>query len=162
MTAFTMRCIKGDLLSPAPMFRRCSSSRVPRQGTGAIHGIPVRPSMRSGPMHPSGWLGSHERLSGTGSRHTRLTTTLFLCCTAKHRELPQTVCIFSATEWNSGRTAMPSGSAHEFEDFARDCVRLAEQADTPELREKLLNLAREWMRAVMDQEDIVTNSQAAE
>ena len=57
---------------------------------------------------------------------------------------------------------MPSGSAHEFEDFARDCVRLAEQADTPELREKLLNLAREWMRAVMDQEDIVTNSRAAE
>jgi hypothetical protein len=57
---------------------------------------------------------------------------------------------------------MPSGSAHEFEDFARDCVRLAEQADTPELREKLLNLAREWMRAVMDQEDIVTTSQAAE
>ena len=57
---------------------------------------------------------------------------------------------------------MPSGSAHEFEDFARDCVRLDEQADTPELREKLLNLAREWMRAVMDQEDVVTNSQAAE
>ena len=28
-------------------------------------------------------------------------------------------------------------------------LRLAEQADTPELREKLLNLAREWMRAVM-------------
>jgi hypothetical protein len=37
-----------------------------------------------------------------------------------------------------------SGPAHEFEEFARDCVRLAEQADTPELREKLLNLAREW------------------
>ena len=44
---------------------------------------------------------------------------------------------------------MSSGSAKEFEEFARDCVRLAEQADTPELREKLLNLAREWMRAVM-------------
>ena len=28
-------------------------------------------------------------------------------------------------------------------------LRLAEQADTPELREKLLNLTREWMRAVM-------------
>ena len=41
------------------------------------------------------------------------------------------------------------GSAKEFEEFARDCLRLAEQADTPELREKLLNLAREWMRAVM-------------
>jgi hypothetical protein len=44
---------------------------------------------------------------------------------------------------------MSSGSAKEFEEFARDCVRLAEQADTPELREKLLNLAREWMRSVM-------------
>jgi len=41
---------------------------------------------------------------------------------------------------------MSSGSKKEFEEFARDCVRLAEQADTPELREKLLNLAREWMR----------------
>src|SRR3954453_13101962 len=46
-----------------------------------------------------------------------------------------------------------SGPAHEFEGFARDCVRLAERADTPELREKLLNLAREWMRAVMEAED---------
>ena len=33
------------------------------------------------------------------------------------------------------------------------CVRLAERADTPELREKLLHLAREWMQAVMDDED---------
>ena len=44
---------------------------------------------------------------------------------------------------------MSSGSAKEFEEFARDCVRLAEQPDTPELREKLLNLALEWMRSVM-------------
>jgi hypothetical protein len=46
-----------------------------------------------------------------------------------------------------------SSAAKEFEGFARDCVRLAERADTPELREKLLNLAREWMRAVMEVED---------
>jgi hypothetical protein len=45
---------------------------------------------------------------------------------------------------------------------ARDCVRLAEQADTQELREKLLNLAREWMRAVIEEEDTVMSSQAAE
>jgi hypothetical protein len=32
-------------------------------------------------------------------------------------------------------------------------VRLAERADTPELREKLLSLARDWMRAVMEDED---------
>lgn len=48
---------------------------------------------------------------------------------------------------------MSSGSAKEFEEFARECVRLAEHAATPQLREKLLNLAREWMRAVMDEED---------
>ena len=46
-----------------------------------------------------------------------------------------------------------SSAAKEFEEFARDCVRLAERADTPELREKLLNLAREWMHAVIDEED---------
>jgi hypothetical protein len=48
---------------------------------------------------------------------------------------------------------MSSGSANEFEVFARDCVRLANQADSPELREKLLNLAREWMHAIIDEED---------
>jgi hypothetical protein len=49
---------------------------------------------------------------------------------------------------------MSSESAKEFEEFARDCVRLAQQADTPELREKLFNLAREWMRAAMDDENL--------
>jgi hypothetical protein len=44
-------------------------------------------------------------------------------------------------------------SATELEEFARDCVRLAEQADTLILREKLLNLAREWMRAAIDDHD---------
>jgi hypothetical protein len=39
-------------------------------------------------------------------------------------------------------------------EFAQDCLRLAEQADTPELREKLLNLAREWMRAVTADEGL--------
>jgi hypothetical protein len=46
-----------------------------------------------------------------------------------------------------------SSAAKEFEEFARECVRLAARADTPELREKLLNLAREWMHAVMNDED---------
>ena len=57
------------------------------------------------------------------------------------------------------RRREPSGSrgtAKEYEDFARDCVRLANQADSPEVREKLLNLAREWMHAVMDVEDAAT------
>jgi hypothetical protein len=46
---------------------------------------------------------------------------------------------------------MSSGS--EFEEFARDCVRLARQANSPELREKLFDIAREWMRAAMDSEE---------
>ena len=45
---------------------------------------------------------------------------------------------------------MSSGS--DFEEFARDCVRMAGQADSPELREKLFDIAREWMRAAMDGE----------
>ena len=39
-----------------------------------------------------------------------------------------------------------SSSAKDFEDFAKDCVRLADQADTPTLRERLLDLARIWNR----------------
>ena len=53
-----------------------------------------------------------------------------------------------------------SSAAKEFEEFARDCVRLAERADTPELREKLLNLAREWMHALMDDEDAESAAQS--
>ena len=43
---------------------------------------------------------------------------------------------------------MSSGS--EFEEFARDCVSLAGQANSPELREKLFDIAREWMQAAME------------
>jgi hypothetical protein len=46
-----------------------------------------------------------------------------------------------------------SSTTKEYEEFARDCVRLAGQADSPELREKLLNLAREWMHAAINNED---------
>ena len=49
---------------------------------------------------------------------------------------------------------MSSGS--EFEEFARDCVRLASQTTNLELREKLFNIAREWMKAAMDGEDART------
>jgi hypothetical protein len=43
-------------------------------------------------------------------------------------------------------------SAKELEDYARECVRLAGLADSQELREKLLAMAREWMSAAMDAE----------
>jgi hypothetical protein len=38
-------------------------------------------------------------------------------------------------------------------DYARDCVRLAEHMDSPEPREKLLQQAREWMHAVIEEDD---------
>ena len=55
---------------------------------------------------------------------------------------------------------MATGPASEFEEFARDCVRLAGQADSPQLRDRLRHLAREWMQAAMDEEDMT--AQAAE
>jgi hypothetical protein len=55
-----------------------------------------------------------------------------------------------------GSKPMSTGTAKEFGDYARDCVKLAEQVASPELREKLLQQAREWMRAVMDDEDQAT------
>jgi hypothetical protein len=49
---------------------------------------------------------------------------------------------------------MASQSAKEFEYYARDCVKLAEQPNMPpEVREQLLQMAREWMKALMDGED---------
>jgi hypothetical protein len=61
--------------------------------------------------------------------------------------------IVSTEEWSlmGGPTMSSSGS--EFEKFARDCVNLARQAPSPELREKLFDMAREWMRAAMDGQD---------
>jgi hypothetical protein len=42
----------------------------------------------------------------------------------------------------------------EFETYARDGVKLAEQPDVPpEVREQLLQMAREWMQAMMEAED---------
>jgi hypothetical protein len=43
-------------------------------------------------------------------------------------------------------------SCKEFEEYARDCVRLAQQADSPELRNQLLAMAREWMEALMNED----------
>ena len=48
---------------------------------------------------------------------------------------------------------MSSGREKEFDQYARECVRLAEGVEDPDLREKLLRQAREWMRAEMDEED---------
>jgi hypothetical protein len=47
---------------------------------------------------------------------------------------------------------MELGAVNRIRRDERRCV--AEQADAPELREKLLSLAREWMRAVMPNQDL--------
>ena len=39
------------------------------------------------------------------------------------------------------------------EDHARDCVRLACGVKDPVVREQLLQMAREWMAAAMDEEN---------
>jgi hypothetical protein len=50
--------------------------------------------------------------------------------------------------------AMSSTSGKEFEFYARDCMRLADQPNVPpELREQLMQMAREWMKATMEAED---------
>ena len=46
-------------------------------------------------------------------------------------------------------------SAKDFEDFAKDCIRLADQADTPTLRERLLDLARIWKQAAIGEEALM-------
>jgi hypothetical protein len=48
---------------------------------------------------------------------------------------------------------MSSDRERQFGSYARDCVKAAELADTQELRERLLQMAREWMQACMEEED---------
>ena len=51
--------------------------------------------------------------------------------------------------WSEGRPVMPDP---EFEEFARDYIRLAGQEKSRELRSRLLVLAREWMHAAMQEQ----------
>jgi hypothetical protein len=47
-----------------------------------------------------------------------------------------------------------NSTAKEFENYARDCVKLANEDNAPpELRSQLLQMACEWIQAVMDEED---------
>jgi hypothetical protein len=49
---------------------------------------------------------------------------------------------------------MSCETAKDFEKYARDCVKLARQPNAPhELREQLLQMAREWMQAAINEED---------
>ena len=45
--------------------------------------------------------------------------------------------------------------AQEFEEYARDCVRLAGQPNIPpDVRDQLLHMAREWMQAAIEGEEM--------
>jgi hypothetical protein len=43
--------------------------------------------------------------------------------------------------------------AKKYHGYARECVRLAGAAETPELRDRLIDLARIWMDAAMTEEE---------
>jgi len=44
-------------------------------------------------------------------------------------------------------------SGNNMKDYARDCVRLADGVNDPVIRERLLQMAREWMAAI-DEENL--------
>ena len=50
------------------------------------------------------------------------------------------------------KTCMAMTPNPDFEHFVRDYIRLAGQERSPELRSRLLVLAREWMQAAMHEE----------
>jgi len=43
----------------------------------------------------------------------------------------------------------PMVTDKEMEGYARDCARLADMTDDPEIREQLMKMAREWMEAAL-------------
>ena len=49
---------------------------------------------------------------------------------------------------------MSSHATKDYEAFARDCVNLANHANTPALRQRLMDMARDWMRASMEEHDV--------
>jgi hypothetical protein len=50
----------------------------------------------------------------------------------------------------------------DFEEFARDCIRLAGEEKSPRLRSRLLVLAREWLHAAMHHHVTPAHSRSAE
>jgi hypothetical protein len=44
-------------------------------------------------------------------------------------------------------------------DYARECTRQAEQANDPERRDKLIELARVWMQAALSEQTVVQQRQ---
>jgi hypothetical protein len=56
---------------------------------------------------------------------------------------------------------MSSETAKDCDGYARDCVRLAQQPDVPpEVREQLLQMARQWMHELMIEQNGMPTSEA--
>jgi hypothetical protein len=58
-----------------------------------------------------------------------------------------------------GSIAMSSGGK-EFEKYARDCALLANRVEKQEHRETLLEMAREWMQAAMEDDEETASGQS--
>jgi len=48
----------------------------------------------------------------------------------------------------------------EFEGYARECIRLATQADNEVVRKDLFEIARAWMHAAMEEENMADVTQS--
>ena len=47
---------------------------------------------------------------------------------------------------------MTFSAANKYHAYARECLKLAETATTPDIREKLIELSRVWMEAALNEE----------
>jgi hypothetical protein len=45
------------------------------------------------------------------------------------------------------------GKAREYQEYARECVRMAQEADSEETRDRLLEIAKVWMDAALIEVD---------
>ena len=45
--------------------------------------------------------------------------------------------------------------AKKYHAYARECLELAEQADSPDVRQKLIELSRVWMEAALREEGVL-------
>jgi hypothetical protein len=57
-----------------------------------------------------------------------------------------------APTWIEGSAVMTSD--REMEDFARECVQLANLTADPQMREPLFQMAREWMVVAMHEQKV--------
>ena len=53
---------------------------------------------------------------------------------------------------DTGQSGPVMPSDHELRSYASECVRLARLADDPHIRERLLQIAREWMAVAVHEE----------